>query len=137
MKVLVFIIFTFVSAFAFSKAPFLEMNPPKAKPILKRQLQRMDEIKSFKKLGSIGEADTGLLAVREKTGLNNENAKRMEVLVGEENRDRKLIYEEIIKYNKLKKNDVDLFYKSVFDTLKNADPKGTHYLEKSTWIKKY
>lgn len=137
MKIWVLLLFLFVSYQSQAKNQFLEMSPPKAKLAQKNQLPRMDDIKAYKRSGFIGEADTGFLAIQDIKKIPQEKLKKISDLLESENKDRKVIYEEIIKYNKLKEPEATLFYKSVFETNKNADPVGTFYLEKSTWFKKY
>lgn len=137
MKIWVLFVFLFMSYQGQAKNQFLEMSPPKAKLAQKNQLPRMDDIKAYKRSGFIGEADTGFLAIQDIKKIPQDQLKKINHLVESENKDRQIIYEEIIKYNKLKESEATLFYKSVFETNKNADPIGTFYLEKSTWLKKY
>ena len=52
----------------------------------------MDEIRKNKFAGYIGEADTGMLAIREIKSLSKDEQKKITKLVDDENKDRKKIY---------------------------------------------
>ena len=61
----------------------------------------MDEIRRNKFAGYIGEADTGMLAIREIKALSKDEQKKLTKLVDDENNDRKKIYAILMKHNKL------------------------------------
>jgi uncharacterized protein len=137
MKVLFSVMVMVFSLVVHAQHKFIEMTPPKAKPYLKKQLERMDAIKAFKLKGHIGESDNAMLAIRESKGLKPQQIEKMNKLVAEENKDRKAIFEEIAKFNKLNKSEKEILIKSAYETYRNTDAKGIYYKEKNTWQKRY
>lgn len=137
MKALVLLMGILATTLVQAQQKFIEMNPPKAKPFLKSQLDRMDSVKEYKYKGIIGETDKALLAVRETGAMKPEDVKKVKAVVDGENKDRKAIYDEIARYNKLSVKEKEILIRSAFETMKNRDIKNTYYFEKNAWHKKY
>lgn len=138
MKSLIFLIILALSPLGWSynyKIP--KMTPPKAKKWQERQLQRMDVIDTIKGKGYAGEAETGLLKIRELKGLKDIEKKFVEQSVADENIDRTNIYNEIAAYNKMKKQEKELLIKNAYEVYRNTSKKGTYYFEKGLWQKHY
>ncbi len=115
----------------------LQMSPPAANKHFKSQLTRMDEIRKNKFAGYIGEADTGLLAIREIKALSKDEQKKITKLVEDENKDRKQIYAILIKHNKLKDQEKTMLIRSAYETYKNMDSKKTYHFENKKWLQKF
>jgi len=80
-----------------------ELPPGKMKAVRARQRQEFnqDDIVRFKQEGCAGEANTGYLAFieTEKTKADGQYQKFVQSLIGEENEDRRAIYERIVATN--------------------------------------
>lgn len=137
MKVVILILGFFAATLVQAQHKFIEMNPPKAKPYMKTQLDRMDAIREFKEKGIIGEADSALLAVHDTEKLTAAQIKKVKEYMDAENKDRTAIYNEIAKYNKLTAQEKEILIRSAYETNKNRDIKGSWYFEKNAWNKKY
>lgn len=137
MKVLITLSFMLLSWVALAQHKIIEMNPPKAKPYLNRQIERMDLVKAHKLKGYIGEEDNGLLAIRETKGLSAKQIERMKTMVSEENKDRQGVYDEIVKFNKLSDKEREILIRSAYETSRNIDKKGIYYKEKGQWLKRF
>lgn len=137
MKVLVFALsFLFIIS-ATAQHKFIEMNPPKAKKYMKNQIERMDLVKAHKLTGVLGETEKGMLGLHDISKLKPTQVKRAKDLMEAENKDRKAIFDEIARFNKLNAQEKELLLKSAFETYRNTDAKGTFYFEKAAWHKKY
>jgi uncharacterized protein len=128
--------FIFLSQSVLAQYKVLDMKPPKAQKYLKSQLARMDELRKYKYAGSIGETDQATVAIRDVKGLAESEQKKIKKVVDDENRDRKFIFNEIAKFNKLDKTEYGFLIKSAYETYRNTDAKGTYYLENKKWLKK-
>lgn len=115
----------------------IEMNPPKAKAPLKRQLDRMSQVQKYKFKGVIGETDQATIAIHDAKNLSKKEHDEVKKMVDAENKDRTSIFQAIIDFNKLNKKEREILVKSAFDTYKGIDAKGTFYYENKTWQKKY
>jgi uncharacterized protein YdbL (DUF1318 family) len=115
----------------------LQMSPPAAKKHFKSQLTRMDEIRKHKFSGYIGEADNGMLAIREIKSLSKDEQKKITKLVDEENKDRKQIYVILAKHNKLNDKEKMMLIRSAYETYKNMDSKKTYHFENKKWLQKF
>ncbi len=129
-----FLLFSFPLLAQYKK---FEMNPPAAKKYLKSQLNRMDQVRKYKILGYIGEAEQAVLSVRDIKSLTKTEQEKIKKTVDEENADRKAIFSAIAKYNKLNKHEYGFLLKSAYETYRNTDPKGTYYYEGRQWQKRY
>lgn len=115
----------------------LQMSPPAAKKHFKAQLGRMDEIRKYKFAGHIGEADSGMLAIRDIKSLSKDEQKKITKLVDDENKDRKQIYAILVKHNKLSDKEKDMLLRSAFETYRNMDSKKTFHFENKKWQQKF
>ncbi len=115
----------------------LQMSPPAAKKHFKSQLSRMDDIRKNKFAGYIGEADTGMLAIREIKALSKDEQKKITKLVDDENKDRKKIYAILMKHNKLNEKERAMLIRSAYETYKNMDSKKTYHFENKKWLQKF
>lgn len=115
----------------------LQMSPPAAKKYFKSQLTRMDDIRKAKFAGYIGEADDGLLAIREIKALSKDEQKKITKLVTDENKDRKQIYTILIKHNKLSEKEKVMLVRSAYETYRNMDSKKTFHFENKKWQQKF
>lgn len=137
MKVLIGLMSLFFLSVSFAQHKFIEMNPPKNKPYMKSQVERMDLIKAHKLTGVLGETETAMLAIHDTKGLNPRQIKRANELMEAENKDRKAIFAEIARFNKLNEKEKELLIRSAYEAYRNTDAKGTYYFEKKAWHKKY
>jgi uncharacterized protein YdbL (DUF1318 family) len=117
--------------------PYVEMNPPKVKPLLKKQLPRLKIISEYKNKNLIGEKDTGFLGIVEPKKIPEAQLKKITQLVEEENADRAKIYKEISIFNKMTKEQEAILIQNYFEVQKGIDPKGTLYFQNNMWQKKY
>lgn len=122
---------------AFGQYKILQMSPPAAKKYFKSQLSRMDDIRKNKFSGYIGEADTGLLAIREVKSLSKDEQKKIIKLLDDENKDRTQIYAILIKHNKLNEKEKTMLIRSAYETYKNMDSKKTYHFENKKWLQKF
>lgn len=97
----------------------------------------MDEIRKHKFSGYIGEADNGMLAIREIKTLSKDEQKKISKLVDDENRDRKQIYAILGKHNKLNEKEKAMLIRSAYETYKNMDSKKTYHFENKKWLQKF
>ena len=97
----------------------------------------MDDIRKYKFAGYIGEADTGMLAIREIKALSKDEQKKITKLVEDENKDRKQIYAILGKHNKLSEKEKVMLIRSAYETYKNMDSKKTYHFENKKWLQKF
>lgn len=127
----------FQFAVGFAEYKKIEMNPPKAKEIQSRRLDRQTPLMLHKFKGYVGETDEGLIAVREIKKLPKIEQDTITKMVADENKDRQAWYKEIIAHNKLSEKEKGFLIKSAFDSFKGMDAKGTYFYENKRWQKKY
>ncbi len=104
--------------------------------IFKRQGARRDELKTYKKMGYIGETSSGLISVRDLKSVNEKLKAKILKKVEIENKDRTMMYKAMIKKNNYNANEEKVFKNSMFKSHLERDPKGVYYLEDKEWIKK-
>ena len=109
---------------------------PIVKKIHKRQARRLGVIQSLKKKGVIGEAEDGLLKIRDASNLSKKDKVTMEKLVKVENKDRIIIFKDIAKRQKFNEFDYNFLRRNMFDTYLDLDPIGTYYYSNRAWLKK-
>ncbi len=137
MKVLLMSLCLLAATLVQAQHKFIEMNPPKAKPYLKSQLERMDAINQFRNEGVIGETDSAMLAIHDTSKLKAAQIKKVKEVMDAENKDRKAILDEIAKFNKLTDKEKEILIRSAYETHKNRSIKNSYYFEKDAWHKKY
>ena len=79
----------------------IEVSTPAIRALKDSMRERFPQLKPFYDKGSIGENNVGLLETRDISGLNLKEKADLNRLVDSENKDRKSLYTEIIKANKL------------------------------------
>ncbi len=104
--------------------------------IYKRQAKRMKRISEFKKQGVIGEADNGLLKVREVGKLKAKDKELMEKLVKVENSDRQKIFSEMEKDASYTKSNKVFLRRRYFELYRQMDSRGTYFFQADHWHKK-
>ena len=114
-----------------------EMNPPAAKAVNARRLQRYKSILIYKFQGYIGETEQGMLKVRDLSKAPAADRPLIQKTVDDENKDRLEWYKAVIAYNKLSEKQKGFLIKSSYDTFKGTDAKGTYHYENKKWQKKY
>ncbi len=92
--------------------------------------------------GVLGEGANGFLAIRDKKGLDLKASIAMKKVIDSENKDRKSLYEEILRANKLKvtKTNMQKVQKLFAEAIQKKLKVGQYYEvkkgKKSTWLKK-
>mgnify|MGYP002835222557 CR=1 FL=1 len=104
----------------------------KAKEIQSRQASRISKIDRFKKKGLIGEAQNGLLEVKNDSGKKLE-MKRVNQLVAEENADRESLYNEVMSSNGIDPSQSARLRKSFHQSFVDASPAGTPVESNGQW----
>ncbi len=107
--------------------------------IQKQKYNRYD-VDQYKRLGTIGENNRGLLEIRSLDAMSGDPAglKRVKTIVDQENKDRKLIMKRIMKMkNSLKEAGAEAVY-PIFAQIKQKDsPEGTWIQkEEGEWVRK-
>ncbi len=92
--------------------------------------------------GVLGEGATGFLAVRDNKGLDLKASVALKKIIDAENKDRKSLYEEILRANKLEvsKENMEKVQQLFFEAIQKKLKVGQYYEvikgKKSTWIQK-
>jgi uncharacterized protein YdbL (DUF1318 family) len=120
----------------------VKLSPEKKQVLDAMQDQKFnkDDIEEFKKLGYIGENNTGFLDLRPVPDLESdpEKAKMVSEIVGEENQAREVIMERVIQLNEKLKNAVKDNVTYIFAQMNQENsPVGTWIQQKlGEWVKK-
>lgn len=114
----------------------MKVESPKVKEIQGRQAQRIGKIDQFKKEGIIGECSEGLLVIYKEETLKPLQKKVVDTLIKEENSDRNMLYEEILKINSMNSSMLSQVQKSFFNSFKMVSPAGTWLKVDGQWEKK-
>ncbi len=104
--------------------------------IYKRQAKRMKRIDAYKKKGIIGEADNGMLKIRQPQALNGKAKAMMEKVVKVENSDRTIIIREIEKGISGTAKRKAFVRRRLFELYRQTDPRGTYFFQADHWNKK-
>ncbi|NRA65239.1 MAG: DUF1318 domain-containing protein [Pseudobacteriovorax sp.] len=99
-----------------------------------------DDIFEFKNLGIIGETEDGLLEIVTTTSQkpNIDIPKLAEILIAEENRDRKILWKRIITSNpEIKASDIQQVQKTYAKQIYEAAPKGHWFKRNDQWTQKF
>lgn len=108
-----------------------------AKAIQQRQAGRLATIDKYKAKGVIGEGNGGLLDLRDSSALKPIEKKKVVATIAEENSDRNLLYQEIVKSNQLSGNMIQSVRSSFASSFVKASPAGTWFEDKAgKWSKK-
>lgn len=102
-----------------------QMNTAKAIGIQAKLRGRVSEIIQFKKQGFIGEARSGLLAIRNDEKIKPLMFKKIKKLVDDENTDRQELYQEILQANKMDSDKLPFIAGSFYRSFKAESPSGT------------
>lgn len=78
----------------------IEVSTPAIRALKDSMKERFPQLKPFYDKGNIGESNMGLLETKELTGLNLKEKADLSMFVGQENKERKALYTEIMKANK-------------------------------------
>jgi uncharacterized protein YdbL (DUF1318 family) len=114
------------------------ISNPAIEKIIDSRAKRVGEIKRFKDMGVIGEANDGTLALRDLSGLEDLRQRaRVQKLVREENEDRKALYREIAKAKDLEPSQIPRVASTYAETLRERAAKG-HWiqLENGEWTRR-
>ena len=115
----------------------LNLTTPAIRKLVDSMKARNNEIMHFKDKGTIGETNSGILAIRKMDGLGGEEIRTVKRLLRAENNDREALYKELAAANKIDPADIDKV-KSIFaKTLKSkAKPGHWYHDEKGNWMQK-
>lgn len=105
------------------------------KKIYYRQAKRASRIRNYKIKGVIGEADDGLLKIRDSSSLKKEDKLKMEKIVKVENSDRNRIFKEVEKGIPSSQLDREANRRHLFKFYHAGDETGMYYFQADHWMK--
>jgi len=135
--ILLVLMMTVLAAPVVGQHKYFEMNPPKIKELQKRRSARLSPMLGYKVKGYLGENDKGFISIRDISKASKAEQEKIKKFVDDENADRKVMFQEIISYNKMNKDEQGFLIKATFETFKNTDPKGTYHYVNKKWEKRY
>lgn len=107
-------------------------------PVIKAAKQKMDtwreELDSYKKDGFIGETNEFTVVVRNLPS-DTEKAKRIKKIVSDENQQRKIMMDELLKINNVAASEISKFKRIFADVMKKYSPSGT-WIQDEEWHRK-
>ncbi len=107
-------------------------------PVIRAAKQKMDswreELDNFKKDGFVGETNNFSVVARSLPS-DSTKAARVKKLVADENAQRKIMMDELIKINNVPPGEVEKFKRIFADTMKKYSPKGT-WIQSEEWYRK-
>ena len=107
-------------------------------PVIREAKQKMDgwreELDSFKKEGCIGETNAFSVVVRSLPS-DSTKAARVKKLVTDENAQRKIMMDELVRINNVAPGEVEKFKRIFADTMKKYSPAGT-WIQAEEWYRK-
>jgi len=109
---------------AYAQQIDIEVSTPAIRNLRQNMKNRFPQLKMFFDKGSTGENNSGFLEVRNITNLNLKEKSDISRLVGEENADRKTLYEEIMKANKLGPESLPKIQKIFANSWRNNSESG-------------
>lgn len=108
-------------------------------PVIREAKQKMDswrdELDTYKKEGFIGETDEFTVVIKEIPS-DSEKAKRIKRIVSDENQQRKIMMDELIKINNVPAREIPKFKKIFADVMKKYSPSGTWIQSEEGWRRK-
>ncbi len=114
-----------------------KIDTPKIKAIRANLVRRFPKLKPFYEKGNIGEKLDGYLLIREEKRLSLKEKRDLKMLADEENKDRKNLYQEIVKENKFEEErlkDVQKIFAAQW--IKKSRTGWWIQNKKGEWIKK-
>ncbi|MCX8082916.1 MAG: YdbL family protein [bacterium] len=107
-------------------------------PVIKTAKQKMntwrDELDTYKKEGFVGETNDFTVVIRELPS-DREKAQRIKKIVNDENQQRKIMMDELLKINNVPSGEVTKFKKIFADVMKKYSPSGT-WIQEDEWRRK-
>ncbi|MDD3726565.1 MAG: DUF1318 domain-containing protein, partial [Candidatus Ratteibacteria bacterium] len=108
-------------------------------PVIRAAKQKMDswweELNTYKSQGFVGETNDFTVVVRDIPS-DTEKAQRIKKIVNDENQQRKIMIEELIKINNVPPKETTRFRRIFADVMKKNSPKGTWIQEDNGWQRK-
>jgi uncharacterized protein YdbL (DUF1318 family) len=105
--------------------PALKLTSPETERIKTKMKNRVPEVIAQKKEGFLGEANNGMLSLRNSDKIKPLLKSKVEAVLTEENADRKALYSEIITSNKLTSSNLPQVKKSFTRSFQAESPSGT------------
>ncbi len=115
----------------------LNLTSPAIRKLIDSMKARNSEIMHFKDKGVFGEANDGMLANKEMSGLNGNEIRTVNRLRKAENKDREALYKELAIANKIELSEVNMI-KAVFARTRRSKAKPGHWYqdEEGKWAQK-
>jgi hypothetical protein len=104
--------------------------------VAKNQARRMRLIDRFKKRGVIGEADNGMIKIRQSQGLSAEEKQKLMSLVKAENNDREKMFKVMEQQAAYNQEDKQYMRRKYFEHNRVSDPDGSYFFQADHWHKK-
>lgn len=108
-------------------------------PVIRAAKQKMDtwrdELDTYKKEGFVGETNEFTVVVRNLPS-DKEKANRVKKIVNDENQQRKIMMEELIRINNVPRGEIPKFKRIFADVMKKYSPEGTWIQEDNGWSRK-
>jgi uncharacterized protein YdbL (DUF1318 family) len=115
----------------------IEVSTPAIRALKDSIRERFPQLKPFYDKGSVGENNVGLLETKDISGLNLKEKADLNRLVDSENKDRKSLYTEIIKANKLGQENLPQVQKIFANSWRDKSQSGWWIQnDKGAWEKK-
>jgi len=115
----------------------IEVSTPAIRALKDSMRERFPQLKPFYDKGSIGENNVGLLEARDASGLNLKEKADLNRLMDLENKDRKALYTEIVKANKLGQENLLQVQKIFANSWRDKSQSGWWIQnDKGEWAKK-
>jgi uncharacterized protein YdbL (DUF1318 family) len=124
-----------LSFIATAEAAEFKIDSEESQKILGRQKERLADLDTYKEKGVIGETSEGLLDIYKEDKLSALEKKKVQRLLSEENKDRELLYSDIVKSNGMSEGMKAGVRKTFFQSLRDASPAGTPVKENDEWTK--
>jgi len=107
-------------------------------PVIRAAKQKMDswreELDNFKKEGFVGETNDFSVVVRSLPS-DSAAASRVKKLVADENAQRKIMMDDLLKINNVPPGETEKFKRIFADTMKKYSPEGT-WIQSDEWYRK-
>ncbi|MCM8829523.1 MAG: YdbL family protein [Candidatus Omnitrophica bacterium] len=107
-------------------------------PVIKAAKQKMDtwreELDTYKKEGFVGETNEFTVVVRDLPS-DPERAKRVRKIVNDENQQRRIMMDELLKINNVPAGEIAKFKRIFADVMKKYSPSGT-WIQAEEWYRK-
>jgi uncharacterized protein YdbL (DUF1318 family) len=118
-------------------ADSFNIQSPKTTALREKMSKRLNELLTYKRNGSVGEDNLGLLVIRDKEQIKPLLLKKIQSLVAAENSDRVELYAEVARLNGLKPNTMQDLGRTFSHSFQGESPSGTWVQSDSgTWSRK-